>query len=199
MKILVTGHPRSGTNYLAAVVAKNFGLEKYLSHKRPNQLSEAHQKCRIFYIWRNFEDVAKSFMARSDNRVSLETYRSTTWNELYDIFHKEPSDSYPKGKWPGWVERAERKTMTPEQWWGRHVSEWLDFAEQNGKVYILRYEDLTSDFNGTVREMASWLGVKRDSFVNVSEKVDGAAVRPGGFIGNGAFRGINDFLARNAE
>lgn len=186
MNIEVTGHPRSGNNYLSFLMYRNLWLSHRGNHYRPSYMPDelkTGEHWRILYIWRNFEDVARSFMDRAQGEVSIETFRSTTWNDLYDLFYPEPHPRYPKGKWPGWVPGKERQTMTPEAWWELHTSSWFSFSEQVSHVYVLQYEQLKSDFMSTMIGIAEWLGSDKRVFENTDYKVDGYRVRPGGFVG----------------
>lgn len=199
MSLYVFGHPRSGNHYLAALMRENLLgplTQKKLSgkasiHRWPPPFSgeplgklfaDEGDENRFAYIWRNWDDVAASNVAKEQGRrmaghVTVQSFSSTPWNVLV------AEGSISKALLNRWVMEGQRH-MTPFESWEAHVTGWLDFAERRTDVYVVRYEDLRNHFHDTLSDLACWLGDERESFVNVTAKADPAGVRPGGYRGH---------------
>jgi hypothetical protein len=134
---------------------------------------------RFLYIWRNFNDVALSVLAKDQpNRInpdlSLGSFVSTSWETLIEAGEVEET------LLNRWVV-GDQKKLTPYECWDEQVKKWLGFAETRTDVYVVRYEDLLTEFQGTMLDMAGWLGSSKQSFENATKKVDPAPTREGGF------------------
>ena len=61
--IVITGHQRTGTHYIAAVICTNFlNTKDYIAHYKNHSLPKTVKNNNIAYIytWRDFNSVAKS-------------------------------------------------------------------------------------------------------------------------------------------
>lgn len=188
--IHVFGHPRSGNHYLCHLIETNdFGpmQQKGNQHHRwpPPFVGEPLGKLfekgdeRFFYIWRNWNDVALSNMAKEKPRrmsvdLSMEVFSSTPWADLLE------NELIKETLLNRWIMENQR-FLTPYECWNQQVSKWITFSENRTDVYIVRYEDLMENFHDTMSNMAQWLGLDRDSFENITKKVDPAGIREGGF------------------
>jgi hypothetical protein len=171
----VHSYPRSGTHYLTAVLETNFGAAAWWredAHQLPGDLGTGH---RHFYIHRNFEDVARSFLARDRNSTEFEVFQTTPWVELFNLGYLRDS---PRRK--EWIV-SEHRNLTPYEFWELHVASWSNAAASRNDVYLVAYEDLMQDFHSTLLKMSQWLGSDKVTFKNVVKKVDPAPVREGGF------------------
>jgi hypothetical protein len=137
---------------------------------------------RLFYAWREFDDVASSLVQAimDSGRTKLDdlspdALKSNTWEQLIE------TGAIEKRLLHRWVTPSQLH-LTPYEAWKEHVAGWLSYAENHSdNVYPVKYEDLREDFQGTMSAVASWLGVELKSFENFTEKADKSPVRTGGY------------------
>jgi len=197
----IHGHPRSGTHYLMAVLNANFVHKPSIWEVEWGHLKEDSRGRKVmayplhglpetfrenslphFYIWRDFEDVARSILRMPDRfcmtneELTLEEFTRTPWGELH----------VPGTRW-AWKVDGEKKTgtvsafagampppdMTPYEYWHHHVSRWCNFASDRSDVCLVEYATLTSDFQDEMKRITKWLGMGSREFMNVKEKVGG--------------------------
>lgn len=160
---IVYGHQRSGTHYLAALIARNvYGLDDYphLLFDNHNLLNKSvlEQHSKNIYIRRNREDVLRS-VYRLRSRFGLvcddfDVFVDTPYWEMFE---------YQKCQ----VKRKTLKTEeivtdvsdffstvvhTPKQWWETHII----YAEKQSDLLIVDYERLPDCLD----DIADYLGEK---------------------------------------
>ena len=192
-KACVISHERSGTHFLMNTLALNFGytvepwwnldyetglnfyshrsIEKHLrkAHDRaiPNILKTHHsvdflsdvltyltEQFHVFYIYRDPRDVMCSYWRM---------LRGLRWNEgpkcdsVGEFMRVAPSGAllrYQTEQMPSMLQR-----------WKQHVDGWLNKAEgeYQGRMVLVRYEDLNKNFNQTMMSIAHDIGVGIDA------------------------------------
>ncbi|KKN88907.1 hypothetical protein LCGC14_0245140 [marine sediment metagenome] len=186
--IHVFGHPRSGNHYLCHLVEVNaFGPMQQRGnqhHRWPppfsgEPLGKLFEKKneRFLYVWRNYEDVLASLLAQSsriNGDISPKVFNNTPWIKLVE------DGKVKQEQLNRWIE-GDQQYMTPYECWKEAVEKWLSFAETRSDIYTVRYEDLMSEFHDTMDGIAQWLGLDRNTFKNIAEKVDAARPRKGGY------------------
>lgn len=166
----VHSYPRSGTHYLRALLEENFGPAGWWRGD-PHQLPVGLEEGEHFYIVRNFDDAAASFLARDRNATELERFRNSSWKELFES--GALLDSSRRREWIP----SEYRHLTPYEYWQLHTDSWRN----TDGVFVVAYEDLVGRFQETMLKIAKWLGSDRSTFTNVTKKADPAPAREGGF------------------
>lgn len=196
----VHSHPRSGTHYLMAVLNANFihkpsiwevewghlregkgrKVMSYPLHGLPDTFKE--NDLPHLYIWRNFEDVAKSILRMPDRfgihrkDLTVTEFSDTPWGELHTPGTRwawQIDGETKRGKGSAFSSALPPPDMTPYEYWKNHVSSWIDFAGHRTDVYVVDYGLLVSSFQETTSDIATWLGEEVREFVNVNEKIGG--------------------------
>ena len=203
----IHSHPRSGTHYFLAVLNANFihkpslwevdwghlrkdgtgrTIMAYPLHGLPETFRE--NTLPHFYIWRDFEEVAKSILrmprrfgiCRED--LTIEKFAETPWGELYvpgtrwvwkldDAAITAGTSTH--GNSTAFAAAKPPEEMTPYDYWKHHVTCWTTFAAGRKDVCVVTYMKLTSSFQEEMSRIAAWLGKENREFVNVVEKVGG--------------------------
>ncbi|MEP2771243.1 MAG: sulfotransferase domain-containing protein [Fulvivirga sp.] len=155
----VFSHPRSGTHFLEAFIARNFYQDKDLelknvpyghwknrlinregfkygklfgSHLFPNN-SLKRINYPVVYIYRDGRAVAYS-LYNTDNFI-IPGKKEISFSE----FLRSKID------WDGSPAYKAKPTMTIAEHWYRHVEGWNVLANVNKNILVVRYEDLKSD------------------------------------------------------
>jgi len=175
--IFVRSYPRSGTHYFRSLLETNFGPTWSLQPEGSGQ-GDSHQLPRktldpgkYFYIRRNFDDVALSFLAWDKNNMGLEYFKSTPWKTIFETGAMR--DSARRKEWLP----DEIRHMTPYTFWRHHVDSWIHTPD----VFVVTYEDLREEFQTTMLGVAGRLKSDKAVFDNILTKEDKAPSRPGGF------------------
>jgi len=154
--VKVASHPRSGTHLAEAFIAKNFYPERDLAvrpvqwgHWSSRQVDQAGNPYgRLFgghgfgdpvplgrapavYIYRDGRAVARSIW-RSPHFLSAETKARVTFDE----FVRSPLD------WHAAPEIRATDPVTIAVHWHRHVTSWLEMAQTNQRILVVRFEQL---------------------------------------------------------
>jgi hypothetical protein len=187
----VSSFPRSGTHYLLKVLGDNFwpGASKYWKRFTIHALQFAEEEDRtlaIFYISRNFESVARScFRLRKFWRFDEDDYGRFLERPLREMYNPElPGIAYRDGvrHRQGGRPRFSQHTNTLYELWQAHNLTWARKRLPN--LFIVFYEDLISNFVGTMTEIAEFLGSSRRTFADVPEHV-GWRIEPPDEVGKG--------------
>ncbi|MBK3517682.1 sulfotransferase domain-containing protein [Carboxylicivirga marina] len=154
--IKVYSHPRSGTHFLEAFLAKNFFQNKDLNTEIVNwghwanrlQREEGNEYGKLFgnhsfpgdwimgikhpmiYIYRDGRDVAYSIW-KTPNFINPD-YKDVTFSDFLRL----------KLDWQGTPGKKCEPKETIAQHWERHITEWMEV--KHSKLLIIRYEDLKS-------------------------------------------------------
>jgi hypothetical protein len=152
----------------------------YPLHGLPETLKE--NDLPHFYIWRGFEEVAKSILRMPDRfciprkDLTITEFSDTPWGELYvpgTRWAWKTDGPTSRGNTSAFAAALPPLDMTPYEYWKHHVSSWIDFAGHRTDVYVVDYSRLISSFQETISDIATWLGEDIKEFVNVKEKIGG--------------------------
>jgi len=185
---IIKGFPRSGNHYFAALVSTNFyDLLGYRLFQRPHvhslpgkyERKLEKNKILLLYIYRNFEDIAKSlFVIRYTFGLVVDNFDTFLNTKMNDMFSRA-QPALKRGAYfsLGGFHRANRRIsgvfehidMTLKEYHDLHINSWAAFESEN--LLIIRYEDLLNDFQETMRMVAIRLGSDKKTFTNISKKV----------------------------
>jgi len=165
--VKVASHPRSGTHLAEAFIAENFYPQRDLavrpvkwghwSNRQINQ--DGNPYGRLFgghgfaaagplgrapavYIYRDGRAVARSIW-RSPHFLSAQTKARLTFEE----FLCSPLD------WHAAPEIRATDPVTIAVHWHRHVTSWLEMAQANPRILVVRYEQLVLEPEIVHREL----------------------------------------------
>jgi len=184
--VQVISHPRSGSHYLTALIAKNFFktndyLRFYGGHgfnfKIMRERVKNKNQTLFIYIWRNFEDVAKSIFklrARFGLNVSdLKIFKNTPYSKMWT--NKIPV-------------KVLRKTLTtekvfetvdplfreidkiPKEFHRLHFNFWSTIYADYNNVIIISYDDLKNNYIKILDILSSILHIQHSS-INITDKI----------------------------
>jgi Sulfotransferase domain len=185
-KVMVVSHERSGTHFLMNALALNLGyvsqpwvnldfelginfhspsailmfLSQFKSQQMRNVVKSHHQLAffepilptllddfQMIYIYRHPGDVMKSF-ARVLNVLHWDAGpKCASAGELMRRETEGQLLRYQKRGLPNMIAR-----------WREHVGPWLDYAADEPRISVVRYEDLAHKFESTIRKLARDLG-----------------------------------------
>lgn len=183
---IVCSFMRSGTHFLMGTMAKNFGFiaDPWLAIEHaPINFFYQRSVDRLFQLIANrrYRNIAQShhsveFLANSIEKCEgaiqvlyiyrhpaycLNSYRKflPTWpgidaagcDDIVEFMQAKPAPHHAKLSW------TLPETML--DYWADHVRGWLQLAEQNKTIHVVRYEDLAGDFSNQVRRMACFMGL----------------------------------------
>lgn len=168
----VHGHWRSGAHYLNALLKLNFNHEDYTTrgHAFPGPWVVRYRS-PIFYITRNFDDVAASIWrlrerwgVRAD---SFEDFLRTRYKDMYHDYGTVKIGFKGKvinAKTAGSVAKID---MTPEAYWLKHTRAWNLYAHPH--VHHVDYDKLRAEFQKEMLAIAQYLGSDRAEFVDIED------------------------------
>lgn len=187
--IKVYSHPRSGTNYLAALIATNLYPKHnlttkagYVGHWADRAKVEGNPHGKLFgghglprrykalkpqdcYIYRDGRDVALSLW-NSEHFINPDWTKRMTFSE----FIRTPLD---------WVSSPGDKAnpgLTIFQHWKRHLNMW-----SGAGVMLICYEELCQDAEPILRDIAQVSGIMRFRYKQINESVGWFPSKPGGW------------------
>lgn len=186
----VKGHQRAGNHYIAYLINENFfnypnfnELTKKSGHEYGYQYKFRDDTLYV-YIYRNFEDTAKSFFkirgrfcigtdnfedllsdkkmkeyaSREKNPdIKLDKHTQEIFRKAGDTVNRRSPFAFQKG------------SLSLKEWHTRHINSWLKIKRDN--VLCIRYEDLINDFDNTMLIIAKKLGSDKTKFVNIEKRV----------------------------
>jgi hypothetical protein len=181
--MLCTGHPRSGTHYIAALMSVNFlkdedYLKIYRNHELPDMVQDpdtAH-----IYVWRGFEGTARSiYVLKERFGLNVESYEAFLANQYSEMWGVENPDDvvtnvktlHERGSFKGISDFFEKVEMTPREFWEYYNGVWEKCAKKNPNVVSVRYEDMMEAFEPAMTSVASRLGSELKAFKNIDRKV----------------------------
>ena len=180
----IHSHQRSGSHYIAALLCRNFlGTDDYLPYYKNHFIGNDVYK-RVWenpdvgyvYVWRSREDVLRSmwnFRARLGMSASSESafsnypanslWRQGTCNARY----VGPRDTRAT---TGVSYYFRDVPVSLKQHWRLHKQFW-EMLEVRDNVKLVKYDDLIGDFQGTMQDIADWLGSDRTEFEDIEKKI----------------------------
>ena len=188
----IISHPRSGSHYMAALVAKNFfKTDDYLlfygghgfNYEAMQRRIASKPKCLFIYIWRSFENVAKSiFVLRNRfglNTDSFETFLTTPYSELWSSKIKVENtirETLLASENMNTVDSLFRKVDTiPEKFHESHVDFYQNLYFKHNRVISVYYDFLidSKQYFNNIMNMLSihFLGETKTNYINIEKKV----------------------------
>lgn len=184
--VQILSHPRSGSHYLTALIAKNFfKTDDYLSfyggHGFNFQLMEQRIKNKnntlFIYIKRNLEDTLKSiFSLRSRFGLDVDdfkVFKSTPYNQMWngslkvDVVRKTllSTDFFNS------VDPLFRKiNKTPEEFHKIHYKFWTELYLKYSNTFIICYDSLKANYLAILRTLKLILDIDHIS-LNIDQKI----------------------------
>lgn len=181
--ILCTGHPRSGTHYIAALMSVNFlkdedYLKIYRNHELPRMVQDPH--IAYIYVWRRFEGVARSIYVLKERFGltvdSFETFLTKHYSEMWAVQDPDQVVTNVKtlqdsGKLTGISDFFEKVDMRPKAYWRYYNRKWAECAKARPNVFGICYDDMVEDFKGTMGDIGSKLGSSLSHFKDIKQKI----------------------------
>jgi len=181
--IFCTGHPRSGTHYITALISTNFlndsdYLKIYGNHALP-WIARDPQIAYI-HIWREFEGVARSlFLLKERFGLKVADYEMFLKTPYKDMWVEQRSDSIVtnvrtlsgSGTYNGAVDFFRGVDMTPQDFWEFYNRAWNAAREKSPNIISLKYDDILKDFDGTMARVGKMLNCDVGRFKNIDRKV----------------------------
>jgi len=184
--VQVMSHPRSGSHYLAALIAANFFdtsnyVQFYGGHRwgeAAEQLVQSHANTLFVYTYRVFENVAKSvWVMRRRFGLQAESFEQFLTTRYCDMWTANQGAGV-LAKRSTLVDETEviqvdslfRRVMdVPSTFHQRHVDSWLNLAACN--VGTISYDKLLLDYKEELKKLMPYFDFQPATFVNIDKKV----------------------------
>ena len=198
--VMIPGHPRSGSHWINRLIDLNFfDGRDYLRHygghpwgNGPRATKYLQQKGQaVIYTYRNVDDAVNSIY-RMRHRFGLDrdNYEAFCKTPMRQMFNRQLKvvafrDTVKKQDKITQVDTlfAQRAETVPE-YIRKHTNSWKVHLKKPNFM-MLCYDDLVSDFQGTMLTVAQLLGSDKTTFVDEQkrvgwrEKEDNAWKKPG--------------------
>lgn len=182
-KLAVTGHQRSGTHYITALISLNFLGNKnyvriYKNHKKPN--IARNENVAYIYTFRDFKSVAKSMfvMRKSFGLNNVDTFKNFLKNRYCDMWKPERDFKVNVMDLRGNLRKEDYITgffsklkYTPEEWWKIYYKMWDEAEKKKENVIRVSYNDLKNNFHENMLDLSLKLGLNKKSFKNITKKL----------------------------
>ncbi|TQI71948.1 sulfotransferase domain-containing protein [Gramella sp. Hel_I_59] len=180
--IQIYSHPRSGSNYYADLINKNFTHKDnfrqiYGDHRFPGNIVRDNPSTAFLYIKRDFPAVLNSIFNMKERFGLLvsspEELQQSIYKEVYNprlksfIQVKNDEGFKVETKISKFFSSIE---MKPLEFHNLHITQW----EKNKKYknyHSVNYNDLLNNFDKTMSEINMFLGADNSEFTNTSEQV----------------------------
>lgn len=193
--VKVYSHPRSGTHFLEAFIARNFyrgkklGLKSIIwghwSNREVNPVGNPYGKLfgNHYFADANKNTLPKIYIIRDGRAVAYSIWKTRNFvhNDLKDIsfktFLRTPID------WYGSPSKRVEPEHTILEHWAAHVSSWKELAKKDTNTLLLYYEDLKE------KPYEQYLRIKAHFFKDgptLSEKEVDCITKPVGLLPNQA-------------
>ena len=179
----VYSHPRSGSHYMASLLNKNFFQQDdyvkccYGGHVCDEDLVKDKNRANI-YIHRKKEDVLKSvFKLRTRFGITTNDYQ-----KFLRLKYKDQCQLHIVG-YAKVIRDGEKEFIddisryffsidaTPPEYHRYHKEFWDKLADKHRNVLIVKYEDLNTNFESTLKRAAYFLGSDKCHFSDIERKV----------------------------
>jgi len=181
--IILTGHQRSGTHYIAALVSLNFLKNQnyqniYIKHKLPDVVK--NKNIAYIYTWRNFEEIAKSLfkMRRTFGLNNVDSFNSFLDGRYCDMWKPMNHSGVKVVDLKGNIridvsisKGFRDQKQTPREWWKFYYGQWEEARKQNENIIRVSYDDLKLNFQKTMKGLAKKLGSSKRRYTNIENKV----------------------------
>ena len=184
--IHVYSHQRSGSHYFAALISLNFYNEQDYRKRYKNHPIGSKVRGRIdknsdilfAYIFRNFNDTAKSMFKMRD-RFGLtvddyDVFLNTTYKDMWssDVKFSIKINYFGEEKHVDKVSTYFKKiNQTPREFWQAHKRFWTKMNKTRGNIIIVNYDDLINDFEKEIRRVGEKIGITKKQIINIDEKI----------------------------
>lgn len=152
--IKVYSHPRSGTHFLEAFLAKNFYNKMDLnipvvtwghwSNRKENVDGNPYGKLfgNHYFADNNINTEPKIYIIRDGRAVAYSIWRTNNFihKDLEGISFSEFLRT--KIDWYGTPSKKAQPTQTIIEHWYSHINSWTELAKKDNNLLIIRYEDL---------------------------------------------------------
>lgn len=196
-KVQIQGHPRSGNNYLGALISINFYNNPHHAKFMNKRVHALYNKLdpdkRYFYIYRaDWDAVAKSLwamrsqfaFASDDPNFTFKDFLNTTYADMVVIHpNREPIQLNANERIVAHYGDKKRtpnreaatfagKNFKPKEFWRFHINYWKALAEANDNILIVKYENLLKDFHKQMNRIAAHLdSPSQKKYNNFNHKV----------------------------
>lgn len=174
--IRVYSHPRSGTNYLMALLAENFYSGIDVSTGKPGHIGHWSNRIKVkdnkygklfgnHLLYNKSIDTKQSIYIYRDGRsVALSLFRAKQF--INKSMHKMPFSEFVRADidWLNTPGKKTNKKMNIFSHWKRHLANW-----KTSGVYMVRYETLVNSPYKALSDIASQFGLQFTNLVNVGK------------------------------
>ena len=180
--IQITGHQRTGTHYIAALICTNFlntkdYVKHYVNHKPPSIVID--DNTAYIYTWRDFENTAKSiFKMRARLGLQVDDYDTFLNTKYSDMWSAVKYGTINVKDLDGNIRKADRVSTalkrinhTPKNWWKLYHKRWAVATKNKSNIIRVSYNDLTTDFDNAMLDIAKRLGSNLKFFKNIGDKI----------------------------
>ena len=181
--IVCTGHPRSGTHYIAALISINFlGDEDYLKVYRNHERPEIVQDPNIayFHIWRDFEGMARTiYVLKKRFGLAVSSYEEFLESRYSDMWGIEQTEDIVtnvrtlngSARLSGISDFFRTVDMNPRAYWEYYNADWISRAKEKTNIISVKYDDMSKGFKKTMLYIKKSLVSNIDEFKNIDKKV----------------------------
>lgn len=183
--VKVASHPRSGSHWIMRLIDINFfNGRDYLQHygghpfgNEPRSLGYFKPTQAVIYTHRNLDDTARSvYKMRHRFGLDEDNYEKFLATPMRDMYNKNlkvdtvrdtltEKTNVDEVDWLfGSRPETVKEYMTAHKAsWGRHIGK--------ANFMMVSYDDLVSDFQGTMERIAYYLGSNKKEFVDEQKRV----------------------------
>lgn len=199
-EVAVHSHPRSGTHYIASLLASNlYGRDDQRrtlgkrTHETPGEWMDASLELKhstlFVYVFRNQLDVLRSLwnLRKQFNlhAKDFETFMNTPYKDLWKEEWMEDKEltvltveSYTELKPITFTyfhpEYKNRTSMTPKEYHSYHIDAWRKAAEKDDRILLVNYETIVNDEytrNKFIDSVARFTDRTVKTYKNIEHKV----------------------------
>lgn len=182
-KVLCTGHPRSGTHYISALISVNFLQDRdyfkiYRNHEFPDLVQDPD--VAYVHIWREFVPMAQSiYVLKERFGLCVDSFSDFLNSRYRDMWHLGDPDTVitnarnltAQAKLTGISDFFKDVNMTPREFWAHYNERWMKSGEKHPNVFSVKYDDMVTHFQSTMASIAQSLGSEVKRFENIDQKV----------------------------
>ncbi|MCK5018527.1 MAG: sulfotransferase domain-containing protein [Candidatus Peribacteraceae bacterium] len=187
VKVYIVGHPRSGNHYLLHLLDLNFKgkFRQRFTHRGSIPVAKKDiPKYKFLYIYRNFDDVARSIYKLGGRHGVPEDlpFEDFTDKVAKEWYIKNLKNTVKRIRFNG-VRNSEKQennrtgpvcplNTTIRKFHKQSIQNWKDYATQYDNILLVKYEDLMEDFTSTMDKISMFLfGKSQPTYKNVERKV----------------------------
>lgn len=198
--VKVASHPRSGSHWVMRLIDMNFFDGKdYLKHygghpfgNEPRAKGYFKPAQAVFYTYRDLNETADSvFRMRHRFGLDEDDFEKFLITPIKKMYNKNLQVEAVRDTLDGkkmnvdevdWLFRDRNETVI--QYMQKHINSWRTHHSRRNFL-MLSYNDLANDFDGTMLQVAQFLGSNKTKFVDEHQRVgwrekqDNAWKKPG--------------------